>query len=642
LLAQYTPINKARERVTMAFLKSKQELEAERIAIEQARKGDYPLPINRLALVYSRYSTAEQARKGIKQGLEQASEMILLASEHGWTRELMLLFIENNVAKDGRIKSVSGTLPIEVRGQLSTIIEEYVNKDKAGAIVCDDISRLTRDADLVDAAVLAKACRTHNVVIVTRERVYDFRRKGDYKAYIAEAEAAASWLETHLRGKMLRNRTRRAEQGKVGCRIAPIGLMLDDTRDNLKPSPHASRVNWLYLRFRAHSASLSGLLREIKTMEIAGIPLFPVDSRIDPKTIFAEPMYQGETLIGWTIRTRAGLQYLLSNPAYLGMIVFNGRIMKEDAFPAIVDRDLWEFANQALGKTDLDGNPIDRPKRAVRYERRGSNNMALLAGTRIDGRLVIDGHKGQHVYVQPTVTPGRTAYVLKDLSTSVHGYITSIASSRLDMIIEQRILYWLGISQRQFDNKDIRPGIPRSGPSPRHAAMAVDATTPAVPQKTIHQALTETREELAKVNRRLDVAGDTMSESTLRETYAKQNRLEQREREQVKTIEQADRVAREQEQGRRDIRRAHHLYSGWKLDKKRQFVRLVTDGIYLEKQADDSLRLTIVYSPIMGLANSLADRAVDTAIIQREPESVDWAYRHDSECELSRSFSISL
>jgi hypothetical protein len=219
----------------MARLKTREQLEQERIETLQRLTGNYPLPTNRPALVYSRYSTAKQVRDSIASGLQQSEKMIQRALDLEWTRELLTLFIENQMTKDGRIRSVSGTIPIEDREGISTVIE-HVKADKAGAILCDDISRLTRGADLVDAMALARVCRQHDTVIVISDRVYNFKRQGDFDAYIDEARAAASWIETHVKGKMLKNRKRKAEQGKVANGRAPVGLMLDESHNNLLPT----------------------------------------------------------------------------------------------------------------------------------------------------------------------------------------------------------------------------------------------------------------------------------------------------------------------------------------------------------------------------------------------------------------------
>src|SRR6266699_3301330 len=127
--------------------KTLEQLEQEHVEHVQKLTGNYPLPTNRRALLYSRYSSAKQVVASISKGLEQSDGLITRALDLGWKREHATLFIENQFTKGGRIKSVSGTIPIEDRAGISTVIEHV--KLGAGAILCDDISRLTRDSDLV-------------------------------------------------------------------------------------------------------------------------------------------------------------------------------------------------------------------------------------------------------------------------------------------------------------------------------------------------------------------------------------------------------------------------------------------------------------------------------------------------------------
>lgn len=84
---------------------------------------------------------------------------------------------------------------------------------------------------------------------------------------------------------------------------------------------------------------------------------------------------------------------------YAGHLVFNERIVKYDAHKAIVNLDNWQFAFDHLSDVDFDGNPIEREARSVRYIQKTSvDSGALLAGTRDNGKLVIDGTNGAHVY----------------------------------------------------------------------------------------------------------------------------------------------------------------------------------------------------------------------------------------------------
>ncbi len=482
------------------------------------------------------------------------------------------------------------------------------------------VDRITRDEDLITPTAFANLCKKHHVLIITDDYIFDFNNpnRDDMGRFMNEAIAAKEYVRKQIKGKMLKNRTRKANMGRVANGVSPVGLMLDESRDNLIPSPHAERVDWLYGRFWAHDANLAGLLREIVNMAKRGEPLFPDSDEIDPKTIYLRRMTGG-----WTISTRFGLKYILSNPMYQGHLVFNGRIVKHNAHAAIVDADHWQYAFNHLSDVDLDGNEIEREARTVRYSQQGSTgNTALLAGTRHNGKLVIDGVNGAHVYVQ---LPGNVYVIKQRHGLSVNGYETSIGTKELDGILGSRLLHWLRMSERACESIDCDHA--------PHLAMGNIEQT-AQPTGTIQDDLTLTKQELARIVRALDTSQDVMDKDTLREHFAKKAQLLKRRAELEQAQEQGERLAREREQARGDIEQAGDKWAVWSLEKRRQFIRLVTESITLEEIADGWLRLTIVWSPIMGFVTPLTSstRAVEVAYVWRQSGS----YWSESEIALLR------
>ncbi len=116
-----------------------------------------------------------------------------------------------------------------------------------------------------------------------------------------------------------------------------------------------------------------------------------------------------------------------------------------------------------------------------------------------------------------------------------------------------------------------------------------------------------------------------MDDNELRETYAKKARLVRRQAELEKAQEQKARLEREREQAKDDMQGAAQKWEGWDLEKRRQFIRMVTEYITLEEIADGWLRLTLVWSPIMGFVYPMEDtmRAVDVAYLWRTAGS-EW------------------
>jgi hypothetical protein len=507
---------------------------------------------------------------------------------------------------------VSGSLRIDQRPGLQALTE-VIEAGKASAVLVVSVDRITRDEDLITPTAFANLCKKYRVLIITDDYIFDFNNptRDDMGRFMNEAIAAKEYIRKQIKGKMLKNRTRKANMGRVANGVAPVGLMLDESRNNLVPSPHAERVNWLYGRFRAHSANLASLLHEIINMARRGEPLFLDNESIDPKTVYLKRIAGG-----WTIATRSGLKHVLSNPMYAGHLVFNGRIVKRNAHAAIVDADNWQYAFEHLAEVDLDGNEFERTKRVVRYTQQDSTvNTALLFGIRHGGKPVIGGVNGAHVYVQ-NFQSGLRYVILNRQELSVSGFEASVGTKEADRIIEDRLLYWLRASERAC--------VPVVCDHAPHVALGgiVEQVEPT--KTTVQSDLDLTNQELARVERALRTSADMMDDTELRETYAKKTRLLKRRAELEHAQEQEECLAREREQARDDIQSAGDKWASWTLEKKRQFIRLVTESVTLEEIANGWLRLTVVWSPIMGFVypTESSTRAVDVAYVWRQAGNV--------------------
>ena len=473
----------------------------------------------------------------------------------------------------------------------------------AGAILCDDISRLTRDADLVDATTLAKVCKEHDCEIITNDRRYNFKRQADFDAYIAEAQAAAAFLELHIRGKMLKNRTRKAEQGKVANGVAPIGLMLDETGDNLTPSPHSTGVAYLYKRYAELECSLNAVLRVTNAMAKQGKPLFPVHDDINPRTIFLSKVWRDGivdgTLLGWTVGSRAGLTDILTNPHYLGHLVFNGSIVKRNTHPAIVNADLWHFCFEHLATKDLEHRPIERAIKTVRYSYPESQQTALLAGTRHDGRAVIDGIDGMHVYLQ---LPENT-YVLRSSrgNLSTGGYETSIKVVDLDRLIEGRLLTLLNLSQSpSFANRDNYSIHGVSNPKWHEEMVDFEQATQERTTTTTPDDTLETLDaQIALAQQDLDYSKHVMDVKTRTGLYEKIARLSQRRDKLEQAQEQKARTQQRLEQAKKDAEYASERWAKWDLEQRRTFIHVATEYITLEEIAPGWLKICVQWSDVI-------------------------------------------
>jgi hypothetical protein len=634
----------------MSQLRARQLLEQEAQEAKSYTLGQVKLDTTKLLLIYARQSTSKQFVRNIYSAIDQRDGHINRAYDMGWKLpEQYILYVENQLAKKTH---VSGALRIDQRPGLQAIAEvidptgiiaRYLNEYftpgtkvtlnesevkeaaraacKASAILVSGVDRLTRDPDAITPIIFANMCRLAGVLIITDDYIFDFNnpKSDDMGIFMNEAIAAKEYSRKQIKGKMLKRRTLKAETGHVANGTAPIGLMLDEERNNLVPSVRAERVDWLYGRYRTLAANRAELFHEIINMAKRGEPLFLPHPSIDEKSMHCDRMERDGKLIGWTIKSWCGLNHILSNPMYAGHLVFNHRVVKRNAHPAIVNLDNWEYAFWKESKYDLDGNLIERPKRTVRFTQKDSEpSTALLAGTRHDGRPVIDGVNGTHVYVRPA---NKTYSLFDYKGYSVYGFEGSIRYEKLDPIIAERNLYWLQVSRD------------KPGQTPYKATSAIEKAAQPLVANTLQSDLALTTKDLARVRRALETSADVMDDTTLRQHYEKEASLLKRQAELERAIADRERIAREQELGKRDIEQCVDKWPRWDLEKRREFIKLATDAITLEKLEKGILRLTIIWSPLMGFIwpTESSTRAYDTAIIQQRPLQVSWShdYIHD-------------
>jgi hypothetical protein len=353
-----------------------------------------------------------------------------------------------------------------------------------------------------------------------------------------------------------------------------------------------------------------------------GKPLFPDHPDIDPKSIRLKHVKGG-----WTITTITGVRYMLTNPMYAGHLIFGKRIVKRNAHPAIVPLDDWNYAFEHLSDVDLDGNPITREKGSVRYKQQGSRGIALLHGTRDDRSPLITGAGRGRVYANIGTGDYRlhkNAHL--DMPTRP---AATIRINILDKIIEDRVLHWMRSSERASKQQDL------TGPVPHLVVEDLHRQEPSqqVPPKS---DLDYSREELARVTRALETSQDVMDDSDLREHFASKARLIRRIAELEQLQEQKEQMARKREQGKKDIEEANEKWAKWDLEKRRQFIGMVTESITMHDLGGGWLCFVIVWSPLMGFILPLesSSRAVDTCFIHRiagenwTPPEVDLLSEH--------------
>ena len=270
------------------------------------------LQIEQLLAIYARQSTKEQVLKNREAYDQQTIGLVKRATELGWDRSRILVYIENKRA-DGKWVSASGWLRIDQRAGLQAL-SERIERDEVKTVLVWAVDRLFRDEDMIQPAVFAKLCKEHHCVIITVDDQFAFHnpRNDDRKRFLDAAQAAADYVTKHVKGRMLPAREQMSLRGQSDSRRIAVGYIVVDRQRYLADGsdnpnyrrlvvyePHARVVKWLFRRYRELGGNLRALYREMLTWPYV-FPFFtdPIHARYTGLSKNAE---------GYTItQTRSG------------------------------------------------------------------------------------------------------------------------------------------------------------------------------------------------------------------------------------------------------------------------------------------------------------------------------------------------
>ncbi len=616
----------------MRKFKTVEELEQERK--EALGLIPFRMPVDKLILIYARQSTKNQAIKNRESALQQTEEQLTRALELGWAEVKRLLFIENQM-KDGTVRSASGRLRIDEREGLNTVVL-HINSGEAGAVMGRDVARFFRDEDLVGPVVFAKACKDHHVLVITDDYIYNFndprRGRDDYKKFIEEAQAAADFLEKHQKGVMLKNRARKAQRGEYWGHNVPAGLMLDETRTWYVPNPYWEEpVKDLFKRFRALGGDVNALRREI-----VGKRIFP-DL---PPEILARIGHISLQKVegGYTIRSREGIIGILTNPAYIGDIYYNGRLVKKGAHTAIVDEEDFFFAFYRLSPTDLDGNPIERPEGVTKRYTQTKQSLppiqTLLSGLRYDGTPMISTNRGPKTSVYASRDGSRKHYVIQDRSKiTVHPDHARLNAARLDDLFSERIVYRAGQALRSANN------VPSEQPleSARQAIHAqILGTLDKVeqekneqknPLENLEKQMAETKARIAEKDRITEFGTSAMDETDLKRHFQSLKNLRLSLAEMEKKIDQMEKEKQDKAEAKNKLPAVYTTWDSMDMEEKQRFIRVATSEITLDEIATGWFKLSIAWAPLLN--NDIAGETLIDEAYVFSPKGCDSAWTEE-------------
>src|SRR5713226_3570824 len=179
------------------------------------------IDLSRDACLYGRQSSKDQVIQNIQSHISQTVMQLAYTRDLGFrddgTTGKVTLFVENEVIDaDGnvKIKSASGTWPIDRRPDLKTICD-LIETGKVGVVVAEFVDRLFRDEDRIDSNIFIRICREHDcyVHISSKRMTYNFANSQHAEMFRLEVLMAAAWIESHVRGTMLRRRHMAAAAG---------------------------------------------------------------------------------------------------------------------------------------------------------------------------------------------------------------------------------------------------------------------------------------------------------------------------------------------------------------------------------------------------------------------------------------------
>jgi hypothetical protein len=305
-----------------------------------------PLPVDRPAAIYYRQSS--DAQIGNINTTLQTVDMFERLVRQGWARDSILM-----IDMDA---GISGSKKISERPGLSRLMELIENGD-IGLVAAQDVDRFFRDITQIQTNIFIDACKRSHVRVMTQRTVYDFTHPTmgayDMKNFREEAQAAADYLEYHIRGRLGRS--------------VAFGYMVDLRRKLSDGSRNPTYKKYVPFEpcaavVRAYFSIFKRCNRNLKltweTIEEHG-PFVPenVDELVPEGFKINLIVKHRSPHTGRLMHSYSGLQSMFTNVVYLGHWVKKGVILYYHNHEALVNEDDFMCAFNALSDVDFHGDP---------------------------------------------------------------------------------------------------------------------------------------------------------------------------------------------------------------------------------------------------------------------------------------------
>ena len=594
------------------------------------------LPVNRKLALYTRQSQKDAPIKHKESYELQTVRLVEYARELGWKEEDIIVFIENK-RKDGKWRKASGTLRIDQRQGLQSIVE-LIEADEIKAVMVWAVDRLFRHEDMIEPAVFVKICKEHDVIILTIDDFFDFNnpKREDRRRFLEFAQQAADYITKHVKGRMIPAKNQVSRRGDWDGRCLPIGLIIFE--GEIKPhefEPQGEKIRNLFKRFRELDGRLYPLWREIARKR----DLFPPY----PKDAVGVKGYMKEGPFGLS---RQGLENMLTNPAYIGYWYHKeqGRspIILKNNHPAIVDEEDFWYAFNLLSPTTITGEPNEQRKNKppTRYNHVGTVSTPAL----LDGiiRSPLEKH-GVYVFEKRGKSEN-AAYGISD-----HNYSAAEDESRayiivreLDRIFTQRLLYRLRMFQAMDAVQALaEPGKPREATVYQYLKQVQATITES--NAGLKTQLEEYIKEAASLEKTLHYGAESLDGTTIKAFSKRLANLNAT----IEILSKKDDEAEKAEETLRDSAKlltdASLAYDDFPFERKQKLVRLITTKICLSVFAPRWLLLEIEWSPFLGISvNDFAfiwrPRASGGSWLERENEILTSMYEAQDRDSIQKAF----
>jgi DNA invertase Pin-like site-specific DNA recombinase len=400
-----------------------------------------PLPLHRPVAVYYRQSSEGQI--GNINTTLQTVDMVEHLMKQGWVRDQIIMI--------DRDAGISGTKKITERPGMS-YLHTLIENGEIGLVASQDVDRFFRDVTQIQTNIFIDTCRRNNVLVLTPTFVYDFAHptQGRYhmQMFRDHAQRAADHLEYHIKGRLMQARDYLQVRGIWTGRSVAIGYMVD-LREKLPDgtaNPHhrhyapfqpCSDVVLAYFKlFRDFNRNLSQTWRHIYEHG----PCYPENyTELVPLGFRIDVIVKYRGVNGGLMPSPSGLEYMLTNVAYLGHWSYRGVIEQWHNHEAIIPEDLFMYAFNALSKVDFFGepNPDYTPQRVYVRHKVEDRRAQPATYTGLVYSHSLPGHPFRKVNTCYLNHNDNYAYILAD---SLSHTVMSIHSKILDPVVDKLLL----------------------------------------------------------------------------------------------------------------------------------------------------------------------------------------------------------